>query len=497
MRRRASSSVPFTVRVDLLEPLYQASGPQPGRAEWPPHPARLFCALVSVADLDDPVEEAALRWLESQPAPLIRVPAQTTEAVTARHAWVPTNAVAREPGHAVLPGRTNGGSQKSWPQRVLRHPEVAFVWEVEPPQSVRTVLEAIAARVPYFGRATGHALLSAQTAPARADDGEQGTDIAEWQPLQPDDPVQAASTLRVPYPGYLQRLRAAFDAQQPAWQQAQSLRYRLRGAEPPAEAGPDQGPYRDLVTFAFSPGIAVDPGYTLAVTAALRAAVMSRLEKAGHDVRAMPQVHGHKDKNDQGRLCAYLGLPFVGHTHADGMLRGVAVALPHDLPTRHRRALLGVLLHFDGGLRKLAVPKMGPPLNLTYVKPSAPALKSVQPHNWTKPSRVWTTALPMVLDHFPKRGGQGLDDSVVKSCRMAGLPIPEHVEVVRQGGLLPGTRDLASHQLRRKAGEPPLPSCHVRLHFARPLDGPVVLGSKKTFGLGLCLPGPTTTETAS
>ncbi|QCK01105.1 type I-U CRISPR-associated protein Cas5/Cas6 [Bradyrhizobium sp. WBAH33] len=79
--------MPFTVRVHLLEPLYQASGPQPGRAEWPPHPARLFCALVSVADLDDPVEEAALRWLESQPAPLIRVPAQTAEAVTARNAW--------------------------------------------------------------------------------------------------------------------------------------------------------------------------------------------------------------------------------------------------------------------------------------------------------------------------------------------------------------------------------------------------------------------------
>ncbi|MGW7128855.1 type I-G CRISPR-associated protein Csb2 [Streptomyces bobili] len=483
--------------MHLLEPLYQASGSQPGRAEWPPHPARLFCALVSVADLDDPVEEAALRWLEHQPAPLIRVPPQTAEAVTARSAWVPTNAVAKEPGHAVLPGRTNGGSPKSWPQRVLRHPEVAFVWEVEPPQSVRTVLEAIAARVPYFGRATGHALLSAQTSPAREDKGDGEADFVEWQPLQQDDPVKAGSTLRVPYAGYLQRLRAAFDAQQPAWQQAQSLRYRVRGGDSPAEVGQDRGPYRDLVTFAFSPGIAVDPGYTLAVTAALRAAVMSRLEKAGHDVRAMPQVHGHKEKNDQGRLCAYLGLPFVGHMHADGMLRGVAIALPHDLSLLHRRALLGVLLHFDGGMRRLTVPKMGAPLNLSYVKPTASVLKTVQPHNWTRPSRVWTTALPMVLDHFPKRGGRGLDVSVIKSCRMAGLPIPEHVEVVRRGGLLPGTRDLAGHQLRRKEGEPPLPSCHVRLHFARPLDGPVVLGSKKTFGLGLCLPGPTVTEVAS
>lgn len=40
--------------------------------EWPPHPARLFSALVAVwADSGDRTERAALEWLEQQPAPCI------------------------------------------------------------------------------------------------------------------------------------------------------------------------------------------------------------------------------------------------------------------------------------------------------------------------------------------------------------------------------------------------------------------------------------------
>ena len=42
--------------------------------EWPPHPARLFSALVAAwADADEPdaAERAALEWLESQASPEI------------------------------------------------------------------------------------------------------------------------------------------------------------------------------------------------------------------------------------------------------------------------------------------------------------------------------------------------------------------------------------------------------------------------------------------
>ncbi len=68
----------FGLTVELLSGRYVATAYNDrDRAEWPPHPARLFSALVFVWADGDPkgpdaeVELAALRWLEEQDAPEI------------------------------------------------------------------------------------------------------------------------------------------------------------------------------------------------------------------------------------------------------------------------------------------------------------------------------------------------------------------------------------------------------------------------------------------
>lgn len=507
----------FLLGVHLLEAAYQAATPGRERAEWPPHPARLFCALVSVADPADPVHDAALRWLEEQPPPLVRVPAMTAEAVSPRAAWVPTNAAVtakgKAPTHGVLPGRTNGGDPKRWPQRSLSSPELAFVWEAEPPDGVRRVLESLARAVPYLGRASGPALVHAAVvpfpgadevagtdSPARTDSaaGTNGAGWAVWGPAR--SAAGGGRALRVAYPGYLERLRTAYEAGSPAWQQARSHLYvPLAGpdAAPRALAAGEgveeevvPGPFEDLVTFALDRGVSVDPGVTLAVAGALRAKIMAMLDELGHEVTAMAAVNGHTD-SDRERPCAFLGLPFVGVARADGRLRGVAVALPRGMEARQRKALLAALLRPGIGLRRLAVPGFARPARLTYVGPAADAAAgrwTVHPRTWTRPSRTWSTALPMVLDRFPKRNGRGIEASVAVSCRMAGLPEPVEVEVMRRGSLLPGAHELPARALRRRPDEPPLPGRHVRLRFAQPVSGPVVIGSKRNFGLGLCLP---------
>ncbi|MFE3182796.1 type I-U CRISPR-associated protein Csb2 [Streptomyces violascens] len=481
--------MPFQITVHLLDPSYQAAALDRESAEWPPHPCRVFCALVSVADPADPVQDAALHWLEQQPPPLIRVTALSSEAESPRAAWVPVNAAAAKPGHAVLPGRTNGGRPKTWPQRTLADPVMEFEWQAEPPLGVRAVLEMMAKAVPYFGRASGHALLHAAVVPAE-EPGLADEARHVWEPAR-ETLAGVAQHLRVPYPGYLSRLREAHDQGQPAWQQAQSLPYALRSAAEELREEAVAGPYEDLVTFAFPPSFSLDPALTMAVTGSLRSKVMGMLEMAGHDVEAMTAVHGHKTSADVARPCAYLALPFVGHSHADGRLRGVGVALPYGLEPGHRRALLAILLRLDGGLRRLAVPTVKQPVPLTYVSAGGPAvetLRSVQPERWTRASHGWSTALPMVLDHFPKRHGREIERSVATSCRLAGLPDPVEVEVLRQGAHVPGAKDLPAFALRRKEGERPLPGRHVRLRFEHPVTGPVVLGSKKNFGLGLCVP---------
>ncbi|MFI7101452.1 type I-U CRISPR-associated protein Csb2 [Streptomyces sp. NPDC050161] len=498
----------FRITVHLLEQLYQASTLDRSGAEWPPHPARVFCSLVSVADPQDPVHEAALQWLERQPAPRVRVAARTAEAALPRSAWVPTNATAESPGHAVLPGRTNGRAPKVWPQRALAQPEMQFQWAAAPPPGVLAVLETLAKAVPYFGRATGHAFVHA----AVTDDALDGNDPEweVWEPAEPSSKAGGQCQLRTPYPGYLERLRWAHAQQEASWQQARSapyIRAGQAGETGDVAAQPVPGLYADLLTFAFPARFSLPAELTVQVAAALRSAVMSRLDDAGHDVKSMPAVHGHKqparkgkpEKESEGRTgsggatvaCAYLALPFVGRDHADGRLRGVGVALPHGLDPAHRRALLAVLLRAGGGLRQLSLPAQETSVSLTYVGDAhtqVDALLAVRPERWSRPSREWATALPMVLDHFPKRHGRLIEESVATSCQMAGLPLPEGVGVLRTGSYLSGGADLPAWALRRKEGEPPLPSRHVRVRFREPVTGPVVLGSKKNFGLGLCLP---------
>lgn len=490
--------MPFRIDVHLLDSAYHASALDRSNAEWPPHPFRLFCALVSVADANDPMQDAALTWLEEQPPPTVRVPARSVEAAEPRQAWVPTNAVERKrPGHTLLPGRISGGQPKHWPQRNLAEPMVSFSWPQCPTPSVHAVLQLLLSRVAYLGRASGHAMLNATMV-----DGEKGATLGdawrEWSPAARE--AKSVEFLRTPYPGLLARLRRAHDEGQRAFQQARPHPYQLVGVERDVpKVTVVDGPYADLLTFAFPSGFSLDPALTLAVASSLRSKVSGMLSEAGHDVDAMIAVHGHKPPGDERRVCAFMTMPFVGHRHADGRLRGVGLALPHDLDPAHRKALLAVLLRLGGGLRKLSVPTVSRPVPLSYVGAGdtvQSALKAVRSERWTAASTQWSTALPMVLDHFPKRTPDGIEASVATSCILAGFPEPRSVEVLHRGAYLPGAPDLPPYALRRKSGERPLLSRHVRLRFAEPVAGPVVLGSKKNYGLGLCMPVPARDGTA-
>ena len=50
----------FTIRVHMVRSSYEASLDDGVTPEWPPHPARLYGALVDAADLFDPEERLAL-----------------------------------------------------------------------------------------------------------------------------------------------------------------------------------------------------------------------------------------------------------------------------------------------------------------------------------------------------------------------------------------------------------------------------------------------------
>src|SRR5207248_7639481 len=93
----------LTIEVEFLLGRYAAADFRDReRPEWPPHPARLFSALVAASHESGLGESAraALLWLESLPPPEIRAderpPAQSLVTV-----FVPVN----DPAHDLLPLR--------------------------------------------------------------------------------------------------------------------------------------------------------------------------------------------------------------------------------------------------------------------------------------------------------------------------------------------------------------------------------------------------------
>lgn len=471
--------MPLFLSVELLADCYEASvlGVAP---EWPPHPARAFCALVAVAALDDRDEVEALRWLERQGPPAVLVPEPIgRSAITA---FVPTNALIPKGGHQVHVGRTSG--VQSWHRTAPAGRSMRLAWTTaDAPASTLRTLDRLARRVAYLGRATSPVLLGfdAEEAPT------EGLEIH-----RPRDGGEVR--LRVPYPGYLERLRDAYDGAEGAWTVARTAPYSCAPIGAPAVEVRSYAPaYPDVLVLAFEPGDGIDGRHAPAVARAFKAAVLQRLGRPRPNVdpwepldeKRLALLHGHHDGHR--RQCCFLALPFVGYPHATGQVLGVGIALSPDLDPDVRRAVL-LLAGLDREdaqprLDRLHVPGLGRRCRL--MAPDGRA--TVEPARWKPSATVWTTALPIVLDWFPKRRVSPAE-VVARGCEVAGYPRPTSVDVLA-APRVQGAPYVPLRTMRRRRGDVVRPIVHAQLTFDAPLTGPVLVGHLRHLGLGLCLPG--------
>ena len=88
----------LAIEFELLTGRYAATAHNDrSRAEWPPHPARIFSALVAAHyEGRDPCprERAALEWLERQQAPSMDVPLDGIAFRDVKSVYVPINDVS-------------------------------------------------------------------------------------------------------------------------------------------------------------------------------------------------------------------------------------------------------------------------------------------------------------------------------------------------------------------------------------------------------------------
>lgn len=462
----------FALRATLLLGVYAASrSSSRAEPEWPPHPDRLYQALVAAAYGREPGRlgagsGAALRWLERQPPPAIW--ASEAAERKALGVFVPVN--DWKPGQGERPRQ-----RRHQPAVVPLEDSVVFIWrEAEPEERIAETLCELAAEVPYLG---------ASRSPVRIG-LDQEPPSPNYVPLEV--PSGRALSLRVPHQGRLAELDDAHAGGQRRW----GARV-LYGPPAPKREPPRPASFEGLWVMRVG-GARLPIAATLTVTETLRRHLLGA---AGNEA---PEVlHG------RGRRphCAYLALADVDHPHADGHLLGIAVALPRctgpgESLSPSERERLRVLL---AGLGSMNVPGAGA---IGLSAPTEAHLPlGLRAETWCGPARRWRSATPVVLDRHPKPR-EPLSEVIAKSCSYAGLPAPKNVQEIA-GTPMRGVPAASTFRSTRRGSNGVRSlrgrALHLELEFCDPVaaGGPLLLGAGRHFGLGLFRPldggdGPST-----
>lgn len=449
---------------------FAANIDDPRQPEWPPHPSRVFSALVAAAyaggRTPSIAERKLLHALETAPPPSLTFP--DADVQPAADSFVPVNdRKSRVDGVGLKPdGKPKGSLGVLQPLRQVRQfpaafmlgePEISLCWPVDIGADELDVLDALAARVTHVG--TSHSLVTAHFAAG---------DLPPLARLVPGN--RGGQYLRVPQSGRLDELDRL------AGQGYGTLRRPPPLCEllvPYMPADVPQGAIiasaYDWVTLRLSNASwGADTAHTLA--RAVRRAAMSIL---GDDAPAA--IHGHDDALPH---LAWLPLADVGHRHAAGRIRGVAVALPLSVPAADRALALAALAR----LEHLQLPdgQVGR-IGASFDGPETPIV--LRSSTWLGPSTHWSTVTPVLLDRPPKRQEpQRILAAIAESIVRAGFPDPVDVLATQWSDFegAPGALDIPTR----------IPRFHARLVFAEPVQGPVIAGRWKNFGVGLFRPTP-------
>jgi len=292
--------------------------------------------------------------------------------------------------------------------------------------------------------------------------------------------------LRVPTPGRLAELVIQYDAglrPQPGHQQL----YRWAAlASRPAPAPPVPSVFGELFIYARTSG-AADAEHALTITHALRRALLALADEhtpAASDSDIPALLHGHGPPGTPH--CAFVALPHVGAPHADGHLLGVAVVFPRVVDAAQRQAVLRVL----PGLEYVQTPagRFGVASLTQRSLESLPW--GLEPARWCGPptgATAWTSVTPVLFDRFPRSSRGGILGATQALARHAGLPIPIAASA-HQASPLIGVPSASAFRVRRTTVDPLRYVAHLTITFDRAVQGPILLGAGRFFGLGLFVP---------
>jgi CRISPR-associated protein Csb2 len=481
----------LAIEVELLTGRYAATQHNDrSHAEWPPHPARFFSALVAALHDREPVDEQeqeALRWLEEQPAPQLDVDLEVNEAIGRRKVhpvFVPVNDVTlvgdpeaelRETREklAELEGSEQTSKVKAQvkkARKVLEKQEKELAEFLEsqhaPPANIsKEDLKRGTALLPerrnrqertfpvVVPQRPSFAFLWPEAEPAEHLEAlrrlcDRLTRLGHSSSLVRCNILETSITptlvphgtgeyvLRVVRPGQLMRLEEAYKRHQAVYPRVLPA-YPQRYDEP----GQDN-PERPRSVFADEWIILerIDGSRPLAsrgidLAVGLRRALIEihGREKlpavlSGHDAKGQPASHPH---------LAFVPLPWVGHEHADGSVQGLVLIAPRSMTPDEREALMRLLATWerkcgdrsDDYAIDLGVPSdLGRPLQIRLRRVEVPSKATLNAARWCRASRRFVTATPIALDHHPGNLRSNVDRTAHKAAAEAASSIRDACE---------------------------------------------------------------------
>ncbi len=472
----------FGFRITYLRGSITASdircGNEKDEVEWPPHPDRLFCALVQAwGDLgENEPGEGALRYLEELhdiSPPLIRCGELLSATVVPRHVpvndkWDPISKKGK--CESLIQGTLVGRNRQ--PRRIptgALSDDVVVMWwpDTSATREQFQELQRLATHVASRGHPSS--LVS----------------VEAFVDLRPTTPTWApredgSVALRVPHSGRLRHLRDAYSSD-PRRRPAIS-NWATYGPTPERrEIG--RGHHKDLLMFRLTgEGAPLPIEATSRVVGVWRKALLSAADQpvseaiSGHAEGSTPEA----PKPSRRAHLALIPIADVGQEYARSHLLGVAAALPSDLTPEERRACLRVL----GRVEVLKLAHLGE----WRIERSDASETRIGLHRetWSRPAKVWASVTPVVFGKYPGDiWGEEAAELVRESCIIAGLPAPLEVTTAPVSWIVGAPPARRFPPLASRPGKPKRPHAHVRLLFAEEVAGPVLVGAGRHQGYGI------------
>jgi CRISPR-associated protein Csb2 len=477
----------LTIEIELLTGVYRAGLPDGSGAEWPPHPERLFSAFAQAWGDGgcDGEERAALEWLERQGAPWIEADNDEEWAErTAPTVFVPPND-DRGNEISVLPERRRRQA-RVFRAAVPTNTIVRFGWpQASPSKQERAAIDVLARRVASLGHSSSLVRIALV-------EREAGSEQRLWLPS-----AEGSFSLRVPHEGRLARLAEWHQGHERPHGGATTRYTAPRNIDQPEPIKSLFGAATEWFVFEDAGGFRPD---ILAFGEVARRVRDSLMALGPQPVPEVLSGHSTNGSATARPHLAIVPLANVGWEHATGDLLGFAAVLPHALDPSERNLVLKALAKFsqiDLGTDAHAKLNFGDAGVWNLEQVTTPVRSSLKPARYCTTAATWASVTPVLLDRFPDHG-DALEEArlIASACRNIGLPEPLAVEIHKHSAIKAaptayparGERNRPDWSFSKGTKFASRPRRHVVLHFAEPVEGPVILGAGRFHGFGLCLP---------